>query len=106
MYMMLDFHVSAAEVFYKSGDTAKAIECAREALALDISYEQSVALWIFVARAESKLGNYEDSNKILRRLIDEKVYLPPVILTLFYNSLKMNKTEKAAKNMDLMRIFL
>ena len=103
---MLDFHVSAAEVFWKSGDTGAAIVAARDALDCEVSYEQSVALWIFIARAESKLGNYDESNKILRRLIDEKIYLPPVILTLFYNSLKTGKTEKSLRNLDLVRLFV
>jgi len=104
--MSLESHVSAAEVFWKTGETAKAVECAETALTCNPTSEQQISLRIFIARAESKLGNFEQSNNILRALIDEKVYLPPVILTLFYNNLKMNKMEKSLKNINLMKLFL
>ena len=102
----LDFHVSAAEVFWKTGDTSRAISHANEALALEITREQEISLWIFIARAHSKLGNFDESNKILRKLIDDKIYLPPVILTLFYNSLKTNKPEKSARSLSLIKLFI
>ena len=106
IFMELDYHVSRAELFWKGGEIEQAIQSAEKALACNCRHEQNVALWIFIARAKSKIGNYEESNQILRRLIDEKIFLPPIILTLFYNSLKSNKIEKAASNINLIKLFL
>ena len=102
----LEKHISAAEVHWKSGDILLAIKSAQIALLHSVSEETTTALWIFTARGYTKLKNYELSNQILRKLINEKIYLPPVILTLCYNNLCMHKMEKSLRNTSLVKIFI
>lgn len=85
-------YISLAEIAYKSGNVARAVIHARSALRRDISHEKAVALRIFIARAYSKLGKIDESNKIYRALLNEKNYLPPVVMGLVFNN--FNNTDK------------
>ena len=84
-------YISLAEIAYKSGNTARAIVHARAALRHDISPEKAISLRIFIARAYSKIGNFNESNKIYRALLNEKTYLPPVVMGLLYNNFNAKK---------------
>ena len=123
----LEYHLSRAEIFYRENNIEQAIEDAQMALSLccahaslDLSTsvemtacdeigggdgEKAVALRIFIARCYSKLGDIEKSNALYRELVNEKVYLPPVILGLMHNNLAENKSDKVKKNMRLVRIY-
>ena len=98
--------ISAAEVFWKSGDTSRALQAAEQALEISNCPAKKTALSIFIARAHSKKGNYAKSNELLRSIINENIYLPPIILTICYNNLKLDEMEKSLRNTGLVKIFI
>ena len=107
----IEYHLSRAEIFYKEQNIEQAIEDAQKALALCDNTESSkdekaISLRIFIARCYSKLGELDISNEVYRSLIDEKVYLPPVLLGLMHNNLSEDKHEKVKRNMTLVKIYL
>ena len=104
--MTTEFHISRAEIAWKSGRVKAAIRSAKRALDICNSGEQRVALSVFLARAYAKIGDYSESNSIYRKLIDEKNYLPPVIMGLLYNSLASTPlSEKVRRNLGLMKLW-
>jgi hypothetical protein len=102
----LEQYISSAEVAWKGGNTALAIHFARKALSHCRHEGKIIALKIFIARAHSKLKNYKASNAIYRALINEKIYLPPIILGLFYNNFKTASAEKQQLNLNLIKLYL
>ena len=114
---LVEFYVSRAEIFYKEGKVEEALEAARLALKAqgaaiaNISNSnpnkatQLAAIRIFIARALAKLGRVEESNQEYRALIDEGIYLPPIILGLLHNNLGEERDEKVCLNLDLMKLF-
>ena len=104
--------ISSAEVAYKSGHTRLAIRHAKSAVKVCSEPGKLTALRIFIARAYSRLGKYRESSVLYRELIDEKNYLPPVIMGLLYNnfhsdSIKNVQTlEKISRNLGLIKIFV
>ena len=100
--------ISLAEIAYKSGNIAKSVVHAKAGLKCDISPEKSVALRIFIARAYSKLGKINESNSVYRALLNEKNYLPPIVMGLLYNNFKAKdiNTKKISSNLGLMKIWV
>ena len=106
---LVEFYLSKAELAYGKGEVEIAIEAAQIAISLlkhSPNKEREVALKLFVARAKSGQGEFEESNEIYRGLIDEDVYLPPIILGILHNNLRLEKDEKSEKNLGLMRILI
>ncbi|MCL2229097.1 MAG: hypothetical protein FWC00_04695 [Firmicutes bacterium] len=99
--------ISLAEIAFKSGNTKKAIIHAKAALLSDITPQRRVALRIFIAKAHSKLGEYEKSNTIYRALISENNYLPPIVMGLLYNNFKSKEinNEKLSRNIRLVKLY-
>ena len=105
---LVEYYLSRAEIFYTKGKVNEAIQSAETALNLCRSHphvEREIALKLFIARAKSHQGLYEESNKIYRSLIDEKVYLPPIMLGILHNNLNLKQGEKVKNNVHLMRIW-
>ena len=102
----LEHHLSRAEIFYKQDDISGAVNSAKTALACCKDKNKEVALKIFIARCLTKQGKLEESNKLYRDLIDEGVYLAPVMLGLMHNNLSAKKDEKVNKNMKMVKIFI
>ena len=96
--------ISLAEIAYKSGQTRRAIIHARAALNASDDIARCVALRIFIARALSKLGRLDESNRIYRALLNEKNYLKPIIMGLVYNNLRAKRPLKPA-TLGLVRVF-
>jgi len=103
--------ICRAEIAYKSGQIKTAIRHAKRALAViarkaapDKAISKSIALQIFIARAYSKLGLLRESNAIYRKLVNEKNYLPPVIMGLLYNNFQ--SLQKTNRNLGLIKIFV
>ena len=109
---LVEFYISRAEIFYAEGSVEQSIENARLALALckqETHVEKSTAIRIFIAKALARLGRIDASNREYRALIDEGIYLPPIILGLLHNNLNSDSTEsheKAQRNMELVKLFL
>jgi len=104
----VEMYISLAEIAYKSGNTAKAIVYAESAIESGADYSKSVALRIFTARCLSKLGKYDESNKIYRTLINENNYIPPVIMGLLYNNFKTSEinAKKISRNLGLIKLYV
>jgi len=102
--MNVEKYISLAEIESKSGNLELAVKHAKKALLLETSTERTVALRIFIAKCYSKMGKIKESNSIYRGLVNEKNYLPPVIMGLIYNNFQ--DTEKTGRNLNLMRIFI
>ena len=107
----IEKYISLAEITYKSGNIAQSVIHAKAALRCPspaLTPEMTTSLGIFIARAYSKLGRMDESNRIYRALLNEKTYLPPVIMGLLYNNLKTNKNnaDKISKNIGLMKIYI
>jgi hypothetical protein len=100
-----NYYISLAELEYKRGE----IKCALSTALIGKNYAktkaQKTAIGIFIAKCYGQLGDYQKSSAIYRELIDEKVYLPPVMLGIMYNNLKVNNDEKAERNISLIKIF-
>ena len=104
---LVEFYLSRAELLYARNEVQAAIKAANTALGIrSVSQERKVALKLFVARALSALGHFEESNVVYRELIDEDTYLPPVILGILHNNLQLSKDEKSEKNINLMHAYL
>jgi len=101
-------YISLAEIEYKSGNMSQAICHAEEALEECNDHTRAAALKIFIARIHSKIGNIKQSNTIYRELLNEKNYLPPVIMGLLYNNFKSNDNNsiKMGRNLGLIKIFV
>jgi hypothetical protein len=101
-------YISLAELSYKSGNIAKAVSWAKAGLKCDISHEKGVALRIFIARAYSRLGKIHESNVVYRALLNEKNYLPPIVMGLLYNNFKAKEinTKKISQNLGLIKIWV
>ena len=106
--MEVEKFISLAEMAYKSGNTIKAIVYAKSAIISGASHSQTTALRIFIARCHSKIGNFDESNRVYRALLDEKNYLPPVIMGLLYNNFKSSEinTRKISNNLGLMKLYV
>lgn len=103
----LEKYLSRAEIAYKSGQVLSAIKNARKAIKICSDESKKTALQIFTARAYSKLGDYTTSNDIYRKLLNEKNYLPPVIMGLLYNSVKQNNNiQKSSRNLGLIKLYV
>jgi hypothetical protein len=110
----LEHHISCAEIAYKSGRTAESLRHAKRALRHCTNTDKqtkrlagkAIALRVFIARAYSKLEKYTESNKIYRALLREHIYIPPVIMGLFYNNFKTAGSEKMQLNMRLIKTCL
>jgi len=113
----IEHHLSKAELLYKDGEYHKAIRSCIMALKLCEDEKnnkitkpglegKTVALKIFLAKCYSQIGEIEKSNKVYRDLIDEDVYLPPVIMGLMHNNMVDGKSSKVQKNMQLVKIFI
>ena len=98
----LESLISRAEIAYKSGRTAEALACAKKAVTECVEPSKVVALKIFIARAYSKLGRFKKSNEIYRELLNEKVYIAPVVCGLFYNNFN-GAPEKLGLNIKLVK---
>jgi len=99
-----EYYISRAEIAYKRGQIKQAIRHARRAGSLcPASGPKYHAVEIFIARAYSRLGQFEQSNRIYRGLVDDKIYLPPVIMGLLYNNLK--NPNKSKRNIALFKVF-
>jgi len=111
--------ICRAEIAYKSGNIKSAIRYAQNALRVitrnasdaskafaesEIAIPRLTALQIFIARAYSKLGKFRESNAIYRKLINEKNYLPPVIMGLLYNNFQ--NPQKTNRNLGLIKMFV
>ena len=101
-------YISLAEIAYKSGNTAAAVRHAKTALQCDISPAMTTSLRIFIARAYSKMGKIKESNTVYRALLNEKNYLPPIIMGLLCNNLKSKELDagKLHGNIGLVKIFV
>ncbi|MCL2570595.1 MAG: hypothetical protein FWE16_05355 [Firmicutes bacterium] len=103
----LEHHISRAEIFYKTNKIKDAIASASRALELCASKPQKqIALKIFLAKCYAKIGDMESSNNLYRTLIDEKVYMTPIIMGLMHNNISTEKDAKVKMNMDLIKILL
>jgi len=100
--------VSLAEIAYKSGNLNAAVRHAKAAIVHCECEERVTALRIFIARCYSKQGKIRESNTIYRGLVNERNYLPPVIMGLLYNNFKMNEgnSVKMGRNLGLIKIFV
>jgi len=105
---MLEYYISRAEIFNAEGKIEQALQEAKKALPLCINYpkEKEISLRIFIAKCLSNLGMIEQSNKEYRSLIDENIYLPPIILGLLHNSLLLGNDQKVKTNVNLMKLFI
>ena len=92
-------YISLAEIAYKSGHIRQAIRHAKAGLRRCESQTTSTAFRIFIARCYSKLGEYDKSNIIYRGLLNEKNYLPPIIMGLLYNNLKTS-------TLDILKLYV
>ena len=101
--MSVERWISMAEIAYKSGNIKSALRHATAGLNRCATPETCTALRIFIARCHSKLGNFDKSNKIYRALLNEKNYLPPIIMGLLYNNFQ---SKKAINNVRLIKIFV
>ena len=105
---LVEFYISRAEIAYRSGKVEESLVEARTALSL-CHYKhfenKKTAIRIFIARGLSKLGDIEGSNAEYRALIDDKIYLPPIILGLMHNNLIAFKDDKAKSNMGLIKLY-
>jgi len=106
MVDLVEFYLSKAELLYSRGEIEQSIQAANIALSQRPIREREIALKLFIARAKSGLNLFEESNTIYRSLIDENVYLPPVILGILHNNLNLSKDDKTQQNIGLMRIFI
>lgn len=101
-----DSLISKTEIAYKSGNVTQALRHAKKALDT-CSPSQSIALKIFIARCYSALGKYTESNNVYRELFQEKIYIAPVVMGLFYNSFcGSGNTEKMNLNLRLVKACL
>ena len=100
--------ICRAEIAYKRGRVRDAILYARRALENCAEFGQRTALRIFIARAYSKIGKFNESNTVYRALLSENIYIPPVIMGLLYNNFKTNviSTQKMSRNLGLIKIFV
>ena len=101
---LVEYYLSRAELQYARGQTRESIVSAKTALGLEPSLEKKTALELFIARAKSSLGEFSASNEIYRALIDENTYLPPIILGILHNNLRLAKTDKSKKNLALINL--
>ena len=103
----IEHHTTRAEIFYREGRVTESIQEAKRAIIYAKGDRQKVvALKIFIARAYAKLGQIEKSNEEYRKLFEDGVYLPSVLLGLMHNNLEIDKSEKAQKNVQLVKIFI
>jgi hypothetical protein len=102
----VEYFISRAEIFYKEGSTERSIAEATRAVELTECEAERTALRIFIARGYSKLGDFNRSNKIYRALISENVFLPPIMLGLFYNSIEQQKTQKSKNNSEIIKLYI
>jgi len=102
----VEHYLSRAEIAYRESDVEQAVIDAEKAVELCGDSERMIALRIFIARCYSKLGKIEKSNEIYRSLINEDVYLPPIIMGLMHNNLVEGKSEKLERNVQIVKIFL
>lgn len=104
----LEYHISRAEIAYKRGNTSLALREGKHALTYCDSPEKTIALKIFIAKCLSKLGDTTASNIVYRNLINEKVYLAPVISGLLYNHFSKEEIDfkKIQNSVRLMKIFV
>jgi len=105
---MLEFYISRAELFHNNGKVDSALKEAHKALSLSKSYpkEKEISIRIFVAKCLSNLDRIDESNIEYRSLIDENIYLPPIILGLLHNNLRSGNDEKVKNNVQLMNLFM
>ena len=101
--MKTEHFIARAEIAYKSGHIKSAVRWAKRAIEECDRCETESALKIFIARCYSKLGKYHESNVIYRRLIDGQNYLPPVIMGLLYNNIKI--AEKAKRTVAWLKLY-
>ena len=99
----IEKYISLAEIAYKSGNIKQAIRHARAGLVRCRSHGTATALRIFIAKGHSKLGEFDKSNKIYRGLLDERNYLPPVVMGLVYNNFK---NQKIINGLRLIKVFV
>jgi hypothetical protein len=99
-----EYYISRAEIAYKSGKMVAAIRAATRAISLTESDSRRIALRIFIARAHGKLGRLTESNVIYRALLREGVYMPSVVMGLFYNSFQVASAEKMRLNFRLVKV--
>ena len=99
----LESLISKAEIEYKRGDAAAAIRCAKKAVTCCGCRAKVIALRIFIARCYSKLGKFEESNKIYRNLLKERVYIAPVVFGIFYNNFSCTEAKKMKLNLVLVK---
>jgi hypothetical protein len=109
--MTLENLICRAEIAYKKRSYKTAVRYAKSAVLCCEDTSTCTALRIFIARAYSKLGRYAESNAIYRQLVDEKNYLPPVIMGLLYNCLKTKEgaampLKKVSRNLGLIKILV
>lgn len=103
----LEHYISRAEWFWKSGDIKPAMQSARQALKhVGVHEGKRIALRIFIARGYSRLRDFTESSRIYRELLQEEVYLPPVIMGLLHNSLSVSQNQKSLNNAGLVKLFL
>jgi len=101
----LEHHISLAEIYDKQGRVAMSLKEAKLALDHNPSKEKEVAIKLFIAKAYTKLGDINKSTELYRQLLDEGVYLPPVLLGILHNNLTQNKYAKVKKNIHLVKLF-
>lgn len=100
-------HTMRAEIFYKEGRVTESIQEAKRAIIYAKEDKQKViALKIFIARAYARLGQIDKSNEEYRKLFEDGVYIPSVLLGLMHNNLESGKSEKAQRNVRLVKIFV
>jgi len=105
---LVEFYISRAEIFYRSGQAAHAIREAETALSLcrkPWQEEKRTAIRIFIARAYARDGDFARSNKKYRELISDRIFIPPIVMGLMHNNLRLGADEKVYRNITLMRLF-
>ena len=100
----IDYFISEAEIYYKRGKITLALDSAR--IASSFFCGKNVAVNLFIAKCYSRLGLVTLSNQVYRSLIDQKNFIPPMLLGLLYNNLGESGAEKLERNIKLIKLYV
>ena len=98
-------NICMAEICFKSGQISQSLKYAHRALKTCDDINKRVALRLFIAKILGKQGKIHESNAEYRRLINDQVFLPPIMLGLLYNSVQLDSIDKMATNLNLVKVF-
>lgn len=98
-----EYFINEAEVFYKRGRVVDAIDSARLALSF---LPGNIAINLFIAKCYARLGFSNKSNELYRSLINDKNFIPPMLVGLLHNNLIISDAEKLSRNIELIKLYV